>query len=357
METLVLNTTDLGEIVRRVGLNALMDEMMAHLSEAFIHYEPAKFRTPPRDGLHYLDPNYGLLEWMPTLENGKRITIKNVGYHPNNPILHRSSTILSTIQAFDPVNGHLLSIMDATFLTALRTGAASAILSKRLARAGSSTLGLIGAGAQAVTQLHALSRCFDIERVLVYDTKDSHAATFDERTSFSRAPQEILSRDSLPRMLEQVDILCTCTSEEPGKGPVFNDGTHTPWLHINAVGSDFEGKVELPFSLLQRSTVCPDFLAQAKKEGECQQLEDNEIGPGMIELLQHPSRYESLREELTVFDSTGWALEDHVGLTMISQYANEFNLGRMMNIELTASDPLDPYGSFSPMTTATERTY
>lgn len=81
-----------------------------------------------------------------------------------------------------------------------------------------------------------------------------------------------------------------------GKGPVFQDGKVKPWLHINAVGSDFKGKFEIPVSLLKRSTIVPDFLAQAVVEGECQQLQPQEIGPNIVEIVQNQKEYQSLKE-------------------------------------------------------------
>ena len=345
MKTLILPAKDIQQIAQRVGMDELMDEMIRRLEVAFAAFDHGQFRTPARDGLQYTQPHYGLLEWMPTMENGKLITIKNVGYHPDNPTHHDTSTILSTIQSYDPITGHLVGIMDATFLTALRTGAASAVMSELLARKNSRCIGLIGTGAQAVTQLHALSRRFDIEQVLLFDRETTHAQSFADRSAFIDAPKQLADRATI---LAQSDILCTCTSEEPGRGPVLEDGEHQPWLHINAIGSDFIGKTELPLALLRRSTTCPDFLAQANKEGECQQLEDSEIGPGMIELIKHRERYAELKEDLTVFDSTGWSLEDHIGLQMLGDYAREFGLGSEIQIELDAPDPLDPYSFLQP---------
>ncbi len=67
----------------------------------------------------------------------------------------------------------------------------------------------------------------------------------------------------------EADIICTATSADSGQGPIFEDLALQPWVHINAVGSDFRGKVELPLSLLKRSFVCPDLRIQAMQEGEC----------------------------------------------------------------------------------------
>ena len=144
-------------------------------------YDAEQTRIPIRDGFHYTEPTVGLIEWMPLLQLGHMATIKIVGYHPNNPTDRNMPTILSTIGQFDARTGHLIGIVDGTFVTALRTGAASALASNVLASPQSKTLGLIGAGAQAVTQYHALSRSFEFDDVLIFDTDPGVSATFSDR--------------------------------------------------------------------------------------------------------------------------------------------------------------------------------
>jgi ornithine cyclodeaminase/alanine dehydrogenase-like protein (mu-crystallin family) len=225
----------------------------------------------------------------------------------------------------------------------MRTGAASAVASRILALPESRTLGVIGCGTQAVTQVHGLSRAFGIDKVLAYDIRDEVAATFAERTRFLDAPVTIVDRGSLADLVARADILCTCTSVAPGAGPVCPDVDGLPHLHVNAVGSDFPGKLELPIAVLRRSLVCPDFREQAVVEGECQQLEEAAIGPDLVALVQHADFYARARSSPTVFDSTGWALEDHVVAVMVFEYARELGLGHSITLECLPADPLDPY--------------
>ncbi|NDJ60670.1 MAG: ornithine cyclodeaminase family protein, partial [Chloroflexi bacterium] len=117
-----------------------------------------------------------------------------------------------------------------------------------------------------------------------------------------------------------------------------------PWLHINAVGSDFPGKFEIPVALLERAFVSPDFPLQALAEGECQQLSREQVGPPLFELVRHPEAHHPVREQLSVFDSTGWALEDQVSLEMMLNYARELGVGTEIEIESAFADPLNPYG-------------
>lgn len=348
MKTRVLDRHHIAQIVTEVGLDALMDEMIERVTDAIRAFDETRTKILPRDGFHYTEPEMGLLEWMPVMHTAEMTTIKVVGYHPTNPSLRHLPTILSTVSAYDTETGHLAGLVDGTFLTALRTGAASAIASVRLARLDSKVVGIVGCGAQAISQLHALVRTFGIERILLHDIDPEHAASFPKRAGTIVPDHIVMESVPLPELLRQADIVCTTTSVGVGEGPLFDDAVTQPWLHINAVGSDFPGTIELPRALLLRSLVCPDHPEQAMKEGECQQLEPDEIGPSLAELVTGEDSYEGYRDRLTVFDSTGWALEDRVGIQLLLDHADRMGLGLLLELENISDDPLDPY-DFAPV--------
>jgi ornithine cyclodeaminase/alanine dehydrogenase-like protein (mu-crystallin family) len=233
--------------------------------------------------------------------------------------------------------------MDGTFATALRTGAMSAIASQALAEYKDTCLGVVGCGAQAVTQCHALSRVLPIHAIVAYDRDPAAAASFERRVGFLGIPVNIVHKTELLMLLESANVLCTCTSESPGKGPLFPDFQNNPGLHINAVGSDFPGKFELPVELLRRSFVCPDFRAQALAEGECQQLEAESVTIDLSALLRSPDLQQAKRPELTVFDSTGHAYADYLTAMLFSDYAESMGLGTDVELECAPPDPKDPY--------------
>jgi ornithine cyclodeaminase/alanine dehydrogenase-like protein (mu-crystallin family) len=344
MHTIALDSDDVRTIVHRIGLHRVMDDLIAALEMAFKSHDSKVTVSPARSGFFYDQPNFGMLEWMPVMQVGRHATIKVVGYHPHNAVKHRLPTILSTVSLYDTATGHLIGLADATFLTALRTGAASAIASKYMARANSRTVGLIGCGAQAVTQLHALSRMFDLEAVFIFDIDETVRDSFCHRTAFLEIEVIPLQKSDLSVLVREADVLCTCTTVAPGAGPVFDDAGCMPWLHVNAVGADFPGKYEVPEALLRRSFVCPDFPAQALVEGECQRLEAAQIGPSLVDVVKHPQRYAHAREQTSIFDSTGWALEDQVALELMLVYAEELGVGRRLQLESASHDPHDPYG-------------
>ena len=343
MQTRILLAEDIARLVAEVGPDGLMDRMIERLETTLLGYSEPAFEVPARDGFSYQRPRLGLIEWMPAMKVGEHTTIKVVGYHPANPATTGLPTILSTVGLYDTDTGHLAGIADATFLTALRTGAASALASSLLARAESQVVGVIGCGAQAVTQLHALSRRFPIERVLMHDVDPAAVASLAARVAGLLPTGVDLRPAPVDLLVASADILCTCTSIDGGEGPLFADRETRPWLHVNAIGADFPGKTELPRALLERSLVVPDFAAQAEREGECQQLDMSKVGPDLIGLVQNQARYADARAGLTVFDSTGHALEDQVAMEMLQEFAEALDLGICVALEASAGDPLNPY--------------
>jgi len=342
-KTLVLTRREVQQIVQHHGLDKVMDTLIARLTEAIHTFNPEKTVIPMRSGFNYLQPNPGLVEWMPLYQTGEEVIIKLVGYHPQNPDKFELPTIMSTISGYDTSTGHLFGLMDGVFLTALRTGAASAVASNYLAHPDSTVLGLLGGGAQALTQLHALSRNFKIQKVLVYDIDADTMLSFKNRCAILDLDVEIIATD-LEAVVAGADILCTATSIDPGAGPLFEEVATKTHLHINSIGSDFPGKVELPVELLKRSFVCPDFMDQALVEGECQQLERADIDADLAEVVKNELNYTAVKEQLSVFDSTGWALEDAVVMELFMDYARDLGLGHEMEIEIVTEDAKNPYG-------------
>ncbi|SEQ99149.1 ornithine cyclodeaminase [Hyunsoonleella jejuensis] len=340
--TLILTSSDVNTIMMEHGFNRLMDDLINRLSLEFKNFDKEKSIIPIRSGFNYTGQFPGLVEWMPIHKVNDEVVIKIVGYHPKNPKTFNLPTILSSISSYDTRTGHLKGLVDGVLLTALRTGAASALASKYLASPESSVLGLIGCGAQSVTQLHAISRNFKLQQVLIFDKDKDAMISFESRIRNLNLDINV-EIANINYILENCDIVCTATSIDVGEGPLFKDFITKPHLHINAVGSDFPGKIELPLSLLKDSFVSPDFVEQAKIEGESQQLEDIDIGDSIITISQNSDKFEYLKKQRTVFDSTGLALEDKVVMGLFLELADKFNVGTKVRLENISTDVRNPY--------------
>lgn len=345
LATLCLDIDDLAAVLREVGLDSFVDELIDRLGEAFRSYRTGAVKHLPRSGFSYSSPDMGLVEWMPAMTVGDRVAIKTVGYHPANPERANLPSVLATTSIYDTTTGRLVAICEATTLTALRTGAASAVMTDAMATPGPVTLGVIGCGAQAVTQVHAISRVRPIGRLVVTDQNLSVADSLAGRLPPSSLPPElkpeVVEPQAFAEVVPMLDVLCTCTSVDVDHGPVVDLRGAKPSLHVNAVGSDFPGKIELPLDYLRTSTVVPDDRQQCLAEGESQQLTPDEVGPDMVAVLTDPAHRELVNQR-TVFDSTGWSYEDLITAALFMDHAERLGRGLTVQLQHRPTDPYDP---------------
>jgi alanine dehydrogenase len=232
--------------------------------------------------------------------------MKWVNVHPQN---QRSGlpTVMAIIIYNDPATGYPLAVMDATEITAYRTGAAAAIASKYLARKDSHVLGIVGAGRQSYTQLMAHGELFDLRQIKVSDRRAAAVETFIK--SF---PVYSIKASSLEETVDS-DIVCTVT---PSREPYLKSEWVCPGTHINAIGADAEGKEELEPSILKKAVVVVDDLEQAAAAGEINVpvrkglFKVEEVYATLGEVIAGKKQGRKGKNDITVFDSTGLAIED-----------------------------------------------
>jgi ornithine cyclodeaminase/alanine dehydrogenase-like protein (mu-crystallin family) len=337
----VLLASDIHAIVAHFGADEIMDRLITDLDSGLRAFDPNEIVQPARNGLNCT----GLIEWMPLRRGMQDVVIKIVSYFPNNPGNFNLPTIQAYIVRCDGATGIVTDIADGALLTAMRTGAASAVASKILACPMSRVLGLVGCGAQAITQAHALTRVFPIRQILAYDASIETAKTLVGRLAFLGIEIEVAP---LSAVEQRADILCTATSVDRGGGPVIEGSALKSTLHINAVGADYRGKVEIPVPVLLRAAlVVPDHLDQACNEGECQQIPTARVGPELHQLVKHADIYSRHRHSLTVFDSTGIPLEDAIALDLIKNLGAEINVGSILSAREILGDPKNPYSGLA----------
>ncbi|WP_222595133.1 ornithine cyclodeaminase family protein [Nocardia ninae] len=341
LETLVLRQEDVRRIFEIVGRDHVMTCLIERLSDGLGELGRGECpNSPPRAGFTRGAGARGVIDVMPHYLPGSGLTVKTISYNPNGRREANLPTVLGSIARIDEASGAPIAICDAVLLTAVRTGAASAIASRLFALPKSRTVGVVGAGAQAVTQLHGLSLLFDIDTVLVHDVSPVNAKSLKQRASFIDCEFKTVSPHEL---LASSDIIFTATSVVPGAGPVIPDVEHLPHLHINSIGADEVGKTELPVSMLRRAYVCVDHPEQARTEGESQQLEPEEIGLPLSYFCAHPEDASKHMNSLTVFDSTGFAWEDHIAMDVFLELARDIGLGEKVSIVHCPEDVHNPY--------------
>jgi len=295
MSTLILDKKAVG------GLLNMPDTIKA-VEQAFCDWTEGKGIMPAKS---YLPLNKGDFRAMPAALPGAA-GVKWVNVHPQNRA-RGLPTVMAVLIYSDPETGYPLAIMDATDITAFRTGATAAIASKHLARPDSQILGMVGAGRQAYTQIAAHAELFKFSLVRVFDIMPASVEGLIK--SF---PQFKITPCSLEETLK-ADIVCTLT---PARLPVVKRAWVQPGTHINAIGADAEGKEELEPSILKSAIVVVDDLRQATAAGEINvPITQGVYSPGEVyatlgEIIAGKKPFRRDASAVTIFDSTGVAIED-----------------------------------------------
>jgi alanine dehydrogenase len=232
--------------------------------------------------------------------------VKIVNVHPGNPG-RGLETVMALIVLLDPPTGTPYAILNGTTLTDLRTGAAGAVAARHLCRRQDGVeIGLVGAGRQAETQLEATAAWLGIERVRVWSRREATAEAFARR--FSRFEIAATSLE----LTADCDLLVTTT---PSREPLVQDAWIADGTHINAIGADAAGKQELDPAILLRASVYVDDPRQAVHSGEINvpiasglYSVDRVAGTIGDVILGRAGRRSD--DEVTVFDSTGLAVQD-----------------------------------------------
>lgn len=304
MKTLVFVKRDIEKILSPpVAIRAVR--------KAFRAYGLDQAEMPPKSYLYF---KKGDLRTMPAYIHGQGIHIagvKSVNVHPENPRI-RLPTVMAVITLTDPKNGFPLAILDGTFITAMRTGAAGALAAKLLSRRNARIAGFVGCGEQARAQLACLMEVRKLTAIKVWQhsPKSLSPARFCKWAAGNYALKTTIIRD-IDEATTGVDILITTT---PSRQPLVK--TVSPGTHINAIGADAKGKQEIKTSLIKQTKLIIDDWEQASHSGEInvplqkRQLSKKDIYGSLGEIVASKKKGRTSKKEITLFDSTGLAIQD-----------------------------------------------
>lgn len=312
MKTLILTQSDVNQLLD-------LGEAISAVEGAFLAHGRGETRMPSKVYLQLPD-NMGDFRAMPAYISGSA-GVKWVNSHPENPRRHGLPTVMGLYILSDPLTALPLAILDATLLTAVRTGAAAAVASRHLAsKRPPKRLGLVGCGVQARFILDAHRQLFSDLEVVAADISRQAAERFSDEN------------DTTVGSIEEAaacDIVCTAT---PSRRPVLRRQWLSEEAHVNAMGADAPGKQELELQVLLDADVFVDDREQAFESGEVNvPLHQGELSPSGVrgtlgELLAgHASRSS---RSLTVFDSTGLAIQDLALARNIYEKARHQGMGR-----------------------------
>ena len=313
METLLLD----GETVAD---NTPMESLVDAVEAAFAAYDRGDAVMPAKS---YVDlPQYdGDFRSMPAYlraDDWDAAGVKWVNSHPHNRERHGLPTVMGTMIYSDPETAVPLAIMDGTTLTTRRTGAAAAVATDHLAVADATSLGLVGAGVQSFAQLDAIATVRPIERVIVADADADRAAAFVDEVS-----DRFDARVGSVAEAAACDVLSTVT---PVRDPIVDAvGERT---HVNAIGADAPGKHELADDLLAAAKLVVDDHAQCTHSGEINvpygagRLTDDDIHAALGAVVTGSASGRTPEDGVTVFDSTGLAIQDVAAAHVVYERAS-----------------------------------
>lgn len=268
---------------------------------------------PPRVYLHF---DKGVLIAMPAYMPGLGAAgTKIVTVHPGNKQAYGLPAVIARIILNSPDNGVPLAIMDGTYITALRTGAAGATGIKYLSREDSEIAGICGTGVQGRSQLMGLMEVRPkIKKIKVFDIIPEAMRTFTKEMKEKFPSVDFVTVESAKEATEESDIIITCTPSPEA----FIDGTWLkPGCHVSAIGADTGAKRELMTSVIEKCNKhVVDFIPQAfvvgdfkipKEEGV---FNEKDVYAEMGEIVAGKKKGRESPDEITMFKATGLAIQD-----------------------------------------------
>jgi alanine dehydrogenase len=324
-ETLLLKRHDVAQLLS-------IEECIAAVEHAFKLYAAGEAPTPGILGIHTQDGGFHIKAGILNLGRNYFVAKTNANF-PANSKKNGLPTIQGVITVCDAENGRLLALMDSIEITILRTGAATAVAAKYLAKTNAKTVTICGSGNQGKISLRAVMKVRQLEKVFVFDIdeKQAHQFAYELSKELNISIQPV---NDLKKAVLQSDICITCT---PSKKPFLLHEYVAPGTFIAAVGADSEGKQELESSLLVSGKLVTDITGQCATIGELHHAVKNGIMKqsdvyaelGQIIAGKKPGRTSD--EEIIIFDSTGTALQDIASAAIVYEKAVTGNFGMKLN--------------------------
>ena len=329
-----IGTAGIQRIVGRMGPAAFIEGLAAEIEADYRRW--GDFDKSARHAIH---SPVGVIELMPT-SDGRLYGFKYVNGHPKNMREGRQTVTAFGVLA-DVGSGYPMLLTEMTILTALRTAATSAVAAKYLAPKGSRAMAIIGNGAQSEFQAIAFKALLGIDRLRLYDI-DRQASEKCARNLAGKG-FDIAICSTGQDAVEGVDIITTVTADKQ-YATILTDNMVGSGVHINAVGGDCPGKTELHRDILLRSDIFVEFPPQTRIEGEIQQLDADHPVTELWQVMigQAPGR--KTPEQITLFDSVGFATEDFSALRYVRDQLQATGLYEELDLLADPDEPRDLFG-------------
>ena len=333
-----IGIADIQRIVGRIGPALFIEGLAAEIEADYQRW--SEFDKSARHAIH--SPG-GVIELMPT-SDGQMYSFKYVNGHPKNTALG-----LLTVTAFgvlaDVETGYPLLLSELTVTTALRTAAMSALAARHMARPGSSVMALIGNGAQSEFQAIAFAHMLGVRELRLYDVDAAATAKLARNLkALGHSHLQITLCSSAAEAVRGAHIVTTVTADKRN-AVILTPEMIEPGMHINAVGGDCPGKTELHADILRRADarVVVEYEPQSRVEGEIQQMPADFAVTEFAQVLDSAAPGRASPDEVTIFDSVGFALEDYSALRYLYKLQQQ---GQPHQIDLIPDldNPKDLFG-------------
>lgn len=322
------------QLVHHIGLETFLKQLADVVEADFKRWEA--FDKTPRVASH---SKIGVIELMPT-SDGELYAFKYVNGHPSN-----TKQGLQTVTAFgllaDVATGYPVLLTEMTLLTALRTAATSAMAAKHLAPKGAATMAMIGNGAQSEFQCIAFKAVCGIKAVRLFDIDRS--ASVKCAKNLENSGLQVTICDTPEEALIGAEIITTCTADKQ-YATILTDNMVGSGVHINAIGGDCPGKTELHRDILERSTIFVEYPEQTRIEGEIQQLPEEHPVTELWEVITGAGQGRTSGDQITLFDSVGFAIEDFSALRMVKASIEGTTFFDELDLLADPDEPKDLYG-------------
>jgi ornithine cyclodeaminase len=328
-----VSVANMMRLVLHLGIERVMVDLAAEIEADFLRWP--LFDKTPRVASH---SDVGVIELMPT-SDGETYGFKYVNGHPSN-----MKQGLQTVTAFgllaDVATGYPLMLSEMTILTALRTAATSAMAAKWLAPK-TTTMALIGNGAQAEFQALAFKAICGITEVRLYDIDP--VATQKCAANLAGYGLTLTQCTTPEEAILGAGIITTVTADKTN-ATILTDNMVGAGVHINGVGGDCPGKTELHRDILLRSQIFVEYPEQTRIEGEIQQLPHDHPVTELWQVIagQVPGRTDA--KAITLFDSVGFAVEDFSALRYVYGKLQETGFYDKLDMIADPDDPRDLFG-------------
>ncbi|WP_171962045.1 ornithine cyclodeaminase [Bordetella trematum] len=337
--TRFIDVPAMSRLIRKIGLPVFLGELADVIAADFRRWPD--FDKCARVASH---SEIGVIELMPVAD-AQDYAFKYVNGHPAN-----TARGLYTVMAFGVLaeveTGYPVLLSELTLATALRTAATSLMAARALARPDSRSMALIGNGAQSEFQALAFHHHLGIEEVRVFDIDPR--ATDKLICNLADTPAlRIVRAASTAEALRGADIVTTVTADK-AYATIVTPDMLAPGMHLNAVGGDCPGKTELHAKVLRAARVFVEYEPQTRIEGDIQQLPADFVVHDLWRVLTGEIPGREHDDDLTVFDSVGFALEDYSVLRYVLQQATAHGIGQAVQLVPEADDPKDLYRHTGP---------